>query len=65
MPAPRIAEPLDVIERIGLGLFSRAVDLVATHSILSEEKKCSVAASVFASMSIGARTPHTFADWRY
>ena len=43
MPSRGIVEALDVIKHVGFGLVSRAVCL-ARRSVLSEEKKLSIAA---------------------
>ena len=45
MPPPRIAEALQIIEHIGLGLSSRTVHLLAVRSVFSEKKKLSITAS--------------------
>jgi hypothetical protein len=42
--APRVVEALDIVEHIGLGTVSGAMNLQAVRSVLSDAKKLSIAA---------------------
>jgi hypothetical protein len=43
MPSARVVEALDVVEHIGAGFISGAIDLAAVRSVFSDEKKLSIA----------------------
>jgi hypothetical protein len=44
VPAFRIVEALNIIEDVGLGVFSRSVDSACGPSVFNDEKKLSIAA---------------------